>query len=187
MPQPDSDDEFPDDIGHLDLSNVPGLQELPVVPSIRVVDDDSLRSAVPAASSLQLRRSSLPSEYDCDDEVDESILAACDALEAQYAQGRHRLEGQSIVNSRTFISNSTLQILLLLLSRRLLVSSTSLSRCRLKIMLTRLKIFKLVLVCLDNGWNSRNSCHGSVLSCSWNLKPTAGLSCEYMLGCVSST
>jgi hypothetical protein len=99
MPHPDSDDEFPDDIGHLDLSNVPGLQELPVTSLIRPLGDP-LRPVVPASPS-QLPRSSLPSEYDCDDEIDESTLAACDAMEAQFAQDRHRLEGQSIhVNSR---------------------------------------------------------------------------------------
>ncbi|OAX44876.1 hypothetical protein K503DRAFT_861153 [Rhizopogon vinicolor AM-OR11-026] len=90
MPQSDSDDEFPDDIGHLDLSNVPGLQELPVQSLIRPLND-ALRPAV-AASPSPLSRTSLPSEYDCDDEIDESILAACEALEAQFSQDRHRLE-----------------------------------------------------------------------------------------------
>jgi hypothetical protein len=94
MPQPDSDDEFPDDIGHLDLSNVPGLQELPVASLIRPFGDP-LRPVVPASPS-QLPRPSLPSEYDYDDEIDESTLAACDAMEAQFAQDRHRPEGQSI-------------------------------------------------------------------------------------------
>lgn len=106
MLQPDSDDEFPDDIGHLDLSNVPGLQELPVASLVRPLDH-ALRPAVPASPS----RSSLPSEYDYDDEIDETFLAACDALEARFTQHRHQLEGQSIVNSPYPCSNYMLQII----------------------------------------------------------------------------
>ena len=92
MPQPDSDDEFPDDIGHLDLSNVPGLQELPVAPLVRTLDDLAVPASLPSQSSD-------PSEYDCDDEIDESVLAACDAIEAQFAQNRNQLQSQSVVNS----------------------------------------------------------------------------------------
>ncbi|KAG1755018.1 uncharacterized protein EDB91DRAFT_266848 [Suillus paluster] len=91
MPQPDSDDEFPDDIGQLDFSNVPGLQELPSATSIRPLDHPPrVGPAVPGPPS-QPSPSSLPSEYDCDDEIDEYTLAALDALEAQFAHDRPRL------------------------------------------------------------------------------------------------
>ncbi|KAG1885623.1 hypothetical protein F4604DRAFT_1727191 [Suillus subluteus] len=94
MPQQpaDSDDEFPDDIGQLDLSNVPGLQEIPVAASIRPLDHPSPPPAVivPTPPS-QSSTSTLPSEYDCDDEIDESTIAALDALEAQFAHGQPRL------------------------------------------------------------------------------------------------
>ncbi|KAG1783645.1 hypothetical protein EV702DRAFT_1054776 [Suillus placidus] len=90
MPQQpaDSDDEFPDDIGQLDLSNVPGLQEIPVAASIR---DDPPHTVIVPAQTSQSSTSSLPSEYDCDDEIDESTIAALDALEAQFARGQPRL------------------------------------------------------------------------------------------------
>lgn len=99
MPQQpaDSDDEFPDDIGQLDLSNVPGLQEIPLPASISPLDDPPPTVIVPAPPS-QSSTSSLPSEYECDDEIDESTIAALDALEAQFAHGQSQLGGQSIVN-----------------------------------------------------------------------------------------
>ncbi|KAG1757306.1 hypothetical protein EDB19DRAFT_25539 [Suillus lakei] len=92
MPQQpaDSDDEFPDDIGQLDLSNVPGLQEIPVPVSITVQLDDPPRTTAPPQPS-QSSTSSLPSEYDYDDEIDESTIAALDALEAQFAHDQPRL------------------------------------------------------------------------------------------------
>ncbi|KAG1773060.1 hypothetical protein EDD22DRAFT_947065 [Suillus occidentalis] len=91
MPQPaDSDDEFPDDIGQLDLSNVPGLQEIPVPASIRPLDDPPTTLIVPAPP-LQASTSTLPSEYDCDEyEIDESTIAALDALEARFTHGQPR-------------------------------------------------------------------------------------------------
>lgn len=99
MPQQtaDSDDEFPDDIGQLDLSNVPGLQEVPVATSIRPLDDPPSTGIVPIPPS-QSSASSLPSEYDCDDEIDESTIAALDALEARFAHRQPRLGGQSTAN-----------------------------------------------------------------------------------------
>jgi hypothetical protein len=100
MPQQpaDSDDEFPDDIGQLDLSNVPGLQEIPVSASIRPLDDPPSTLIVPAPP-LQASTSTLPSEYDCDEyEIDDSTIAALDALEARFTQGQPRPGGQSIVN-----------------------------------------------------------------------------------------
>ncbi|KAG0703130.1 hypothetical protein DFH29DRAFT_918114 [Suillus ampliporus] len=93
MPQPDSDDEFPDDIGQLDFSNIPGLQELPGATSIRPLDNPP-RLAVPAPP-LESSASSLPSDYDCDDEIDASTLAALDALEAQFAHDQTRLGASS--------------------------------------------------------------------------------------------
>jgi hypothetical protein len=101
MPQQpaDSDDEFPDDIGQLDLSNVPGLQEIPIASSIRPSDDPSPPPTVIVSTLLsQSPASSLPSEYDCDDEIDESTIAALDALEAQFVHGQPRLGGQSLVH-----------------------------------------------------------------------------------------
>ncbi|KAG2077027.1 hypothetical protein BDR04DRAFT_1089316 [Suillus decipiens] len=107
MPQPpgDSDDEFPDDdIGQLDLSNVPGLQEIPVTASIRPLDDPPAAVIVPARPSPS-STSPLPSEYDCDDEIDESTIAALDALEAQFSHSRPRLgasplTAQSLIGTR---------------------------------------------------------------------------------------
>lgn len=95
MPQQsaDSDDEFPDDIGQLDLSNVPGLQEIPASASIRPLDDPPSTLIVPAPP-LQASTSTLPSEYDCDEyEIDESTIAALDALEARFAHGQPRPGG----------------------------------------------------------------------------------------------
>ncbi|KAG2149726.1 hypothetical protein BD769DRAFT_1407984 [Suillus cothurnatus] len=106
MPQQpaDSDDEFPDDIGQLDLSNVPGLQEIPVASSIRPSDDPSPPPTVIVSTLLsQSPASSLPSEYDCDDEIDESTIAALDALEAQFVHGQPRL-GASPLTAQPFSS-----------------------------------------------------------------------------------
>ncbi|KAG2155445.1 hypothetical protein DEU56DRAFT_767408 [Suillus clintonianus] len=103
MPQQsaDSDDEFPDDIGQLDLSNVPGLQELPIAASIRPLNDPP-HTTVPVPL-LQSSTSPLPSEYDCDDEIDESTIAALDALEAQFTHGRPRL-GASPLTAQPLIA-----------------------------------------------------------------------------------
>ncbi|KAG2117870.1 uncharacterized protein F5147DRAFT_806549 [Suillus discolor] len=105
MPQQpaDSDDEFPDDIGQLDLSNVPGLQEIPAPASINPLDDDPHSTVVVPAPPSQSSTSSLPSEYDCDDEIDESTIAALDALEAQFAHGQSQL-GASPLTAQQLIS-----------------------------------------------------------------------------------
>lgn len=70
------------------MSNVPGLQEIPVPASIRPLDDSPSSVIVPAPP-LQASTSNLPSEYDCDEyEIDESTIAALDALEARFAHGQ---------------------------------------------------------------------------------------------------
>ncbi|KAG2156482.1 uncharacterized protein EDB93DRAFT_1310181 [Suillus bovinus] len=106
MPQQpaDSDDEFPDDIGQLDLSNVPGLQEIPLTASVRPQLYDPPPNVIVPAPPLQSSTSPLISEYDCDDEIDESTIAALDALEAQFAHGQPR-PGASLFTAQSSIAS----------------------------------------------------------------------------------